>query len=545
MNALVSVSEDSLVAHRTPLRPSLVTGCMLTADQLLELIELLAGEVAPKAPVPGAFPQLAKELAFDIATISAAIQRLGNNPLGRGRGRPPEHQLYALRWRKTASGGYGADPMVYEVLPDHERRSTGFRLSQSHLLAGAANLKYKLARAKLIGFTLPTLVAVEDVLDYGISFFGAASVRRRKQYEAVAKPLKAFFAGKVLGDVADPRVMEGYRPFREKTKGLNEDASGNKLPIAASTINAELVFLRRCIGEFALFAGLSWVPRFKGLKHDGPRVSWLKRKEVARLLLACRGWVWDKAKGGWKTQAVFDSRGRHWVFDKQRKRWRLEETGIPGYVERPVLAVHPRLGYRLSSKAVARIIIMGFYTGSRADILLMMRWVRDGRNGYVDFDAGIFYRSDFLYPKNDIKQAGPCKMPPRLGQHMLRWQRGDLANGITWVAHKPDGTGFSSPVSGLLRPLVVRAGLQGYLGEGEDERFVRPNGARVNVTMHIFRHTCATILLQMGVSTAVVAQFLSITQETLTKVYGKWLDNGTLDPAMALQECRLRPDLFN
>ena len=73
----------------------------------------------------------------------------------------------------------------------------------------------------------------------------------------------------------------------------------------------------------------------------------------------------------------------------------------------------------------------------------------------------------------------------------------------------------------------------------DDLRFVDVKGKLILVTLHVYRHTFATMLLAMGVSEAEVARQLDITMPLLHATYGHHTHNGSKDVRAALDSMRL------
>jgi integrase len=149
---------------------------------------------------------------------------------------------------------------------------------------------------------------------------------------------------------------------------------------------------------------------------------------------------------------------------------------------------------------VARFILIGLYTGTRAGAIATASPFKQEGKSFVDLDAGIFYR---LAQGKRVtnKRQPPVPLPLRLLTHLRRWRRLGIANAhfVEWRA-KPVAsvkTGFASAVR--LAGLSVAAG---------------------NVTPHTLRHTAATWLMQRGAPIWEAAGFLGMSEKTLRDVYG-------------------------
>ena len=135
-------------------------------------------------------------------------------------------------------------------------------------------------------------------------------------------------------------------------------------------------------------------------------------------------------------------------------------------------------------------ILLGLYTGRRKEAILSLRWAQ------VDLDAA---RINFDQPgvARSNKRRGRIPIPNRLMPHLRRARlRGSelgfvVNEGGRRIRHVKRG--FASACR--------RAGL-------------------TDVTPHVLRHTCATWLMQRGVSKWDAAGYLAMTVETLERNYG-------------------------
>jgi integrase len=146
---------------------------------------------------------------------------------------------------------------------------------------------------------------------------------------------------------------------------------------------------------------------------------------------------------------------------------------------------------------VARFILIGVYTGTRAGAIAASSPYAEPGRSFVDLERGIFYRKP-IGKRSTKKRQTPAPIPQRLLSHMRRWQRRKLmANCFVEFNGKPVAsvkTGFKSAVR--------LAGLAG------------------RVTPHTLRHTAATWLMQRGVPIWEAAGFLGMSPEILQDTYG-------------------------
>jgi integrase len=135
-------------------------------------------------------------------------------------------------------------------------------------------------------------------------------------------------------------------------------------------------------------------------------------------------------------------------------------------------------------------IHLGLYTGRRKETILSLRWPQ------VNLDAQTI-NFEIAGRRRTNKRRGIVPIPSRLLLHLKRaWRRG---TDMGYVLHI-DGRRIGDIKKGFAAA-CERAGLSG-------------------VTPHTLRHTTATWLMQRGTDPWVAAGFLSMSMETLQRVYG-------------------------
>jgi integrase len=145
---------------------------------------------------------------------------------------------------------------------------------------------------------------------------------------------------------------------------------------------------------------------------------------------------------------------------------------------------------------LTRFILIALYTGTRHDAILRLQWMPNTVGGWFDLNAGILYRR----PQDAVetnKRRTPAPIPARLMPHLVRWRK-------------------------LSTQYVVE-----FNGQRINSQLRRAwNGAREmaglgpEVTPHTLKHTCATLMLQNGVSTWNASGLLSTSEAMIRKVYG-------------------------
>jgi integrase len=148
------------------------------------------------------------------------------------------------------------------------------------------------------------------------------------------------------------------------------------------------------------------------------------------------------------------------------------------------------------NRHLARFILIGLYTGTRHDAILRLQWIRNTSGGWIDLPSGVLYRRA-ASSVDSLKRRPPVPIPPRLLPHLRRWR-------------------------GLTRRYVIEyAGRPIRSQERRAWRTARElAGLDADVTPHVLRHTCATMLLQLGISVYDVAGVLGTTEDIIRRTYG-------------------------
>jgi integrase len=152
---------------------------------------------------------------------------------------------------------------------------------------------------------------------------------------------------------------------------------------------------------------------------------------------------------------------------------------------------------RYSLRHVARFVLIGLYTGTRAGAICGAALHPAVGRGWVDLREGIFYRMS-MGAKETKKRQPPIRIPPRLLAHLRRWEKNGISTNsvIQWNGSRV------LKINKAFRSACALAGL------GSD------------VVPHTLRHTCATWLAQRGVSIHEICGFLGMTPEMFDRVYG-------------------------
>jgi integrase len=148
------------------------------------------------------------------------------------------------------------------------------------------------------------------------------------------------------------------------------------------------------------------------------------------------------------------------------------------------------------NRHLARFILLGLYTGTRHDAMLKLQWGPNTTGGWVDLGAGVLYRRP-REATDKGKRRPAIPIPPRLLPHLRRWRGLTARFVIEWQG---------KPIASQERRAWGRA--RELAGLGPD------------VTPHVLRHTCATWLLQHGVSIYDVAGVLGCGENVIRRTYG-------------------------
>jgi integrase len=289
-------------------------------------------------------------------------------------------------------------------------------------------------------------IDVADVLSVYDEDCRQRQANKLKFDERLARLVK-WWGGKVLSDV-NGASCRAYTKSRGSNGGARRD----------------LEDLRAAINHHSMEGFHRGVVRVVLPEKGLPRERWLDRSEAAKLLWAC---------------------------------WRYRET--------QTVHVGPLKGQKIETdkrplRHVARFMLIGLYTGTRAGAIASASPFRAEGKSHIDLERGIFYRLA-IGRRATAKRQTPVPLPRRLLAHLTRWARLGIANShfVEWNG-KPVlsvKTGFASGVR--------LAGLDISLG---------------NVTPHTLRHTAATWLMQAAAPMWEAAGFLGMSEKTLRETYG-------------------------
>lgn len=155
----------------------------------------------------------------------------------------------------------------------------------------------------------------------------------------------------------------------------------------------------------------------------------------------------------------------------------------------------PNGGKRYVARHIARFMIMGVYTGTRAAAICEAALGPAIGRGYVDTDQGVYYRRA-PGTAETTKRRPPVRLHPRALAHIRRW--------------KAKGICKSAVVEWNGKP--VKRVSKGYAAVSK--------AAGIRSTPHALRHTAVTLAMQSGADPYAAGHYFGITLEMLMKVYG-------------------------
>jgi integrase len=264
------------------------------------------------------------------------------------------------------------------------------------------------------------------------------------------------------------------------------------------------------IGRLNTFFGKYFIPDLKGRlsrEYAAQRGSQSSaRRELEVLQAAVNHFVEDEVGG---VQTKF----RSWLPDPSQPRerwltrseaaklvwaaWRLrEDRGGRGRTGKDAVG-------RFTSKHIARFILVGLYTGTRASAICGAALTQAIGRGYVDLDHGIFVRKA-MGAKETNKRQPTIPLPPRLLAHMRRWNRLGISKNsvIEWQGE------------------AVERVSKGWLAVREAA------GLDDQVIPHTLRHTAITWYLRSGKNPHQVSDYCGVSMTIINKHYKHHMPGG-------------------
>lgn len=147
----------------------------------------------------------------------------------------------------------------------------------------------------------------------------------------------------------------------------------------------------------------------------------------------------------------------------------------------------------LTTRHVARFILVSLYTGKRKSAALLGAFSRKPGFGYIDLDRGVWYPP--AGKRKTKKRQPPQPLPAPLIAHMRRWKAAGQGHPVEFG---------NQPIERLDKAFRALVRSLGY----ED------------VVIHTLRHTAITWGLQNGMELWQAAGYFGVSVEVLDRVYG-------------------------
>jgi integrase len=319
------------------------------------------------------------------------------------------------------------------------------RDGSNRVSTGCAALESELAEEKLRAYLAakhkpnrergkdPHSVPVADVLNVYVTE-RIGSIANQSALKSRIRFLARFFGGMMLGEI-NGAVCRAYAESRGSEQAARRELED--LRAAGRHYWREGL----CDREIAIVLP----PKAQ------PRERWLTRSEAARLIRAA--WRYRQPQGGVQTD-------------------------------------------RRMRQHVARFILVGLYTGTRAGAICSASVVPAIGRGHVDLDAGVFKR--LPQGKRETNKRQPTiRIPDRLLAHMRRWRDKGISKS---AVIEFDGKPIASVKKAFAR-LADEVGLE-------------------DVTQHTLRHTAITWAMQAGADPYRAAGFFGVSIQIIQRVYG-------------------------
>ncbi|WP_237481826.1 tyrosine-type recombinase/integrase [Lichenibacterium dinghuense] len=369
--------------------------------------------------------------------------------------------------------------------PERIRLTTGCGVDERDEAVLAFRVFTDQLKNAVLGHALPTQIGMTTVLRGYLHFIDAGgdglSRSSIRNYRRSLRKLIEFFGVYRLGGV-DYALVKAYEAWR-----LAQDAMGKNGPlqpprkVSLKTVAGELEVLRAAFNFQSSQSRINLLVRVAIPKVPIPATVWLTRSDMARLLWACRGRVWNGEAGRMTIMRDIDP----------------SLVGLEG--DRPFLRDPEEVARR---RRIARLFLLGVYTGGRHGTLLQASHKAGGAS--VDWVSLELLR---MAPGEleTTKRRPAALLLPKLVRFLLNWARNDQARGIDRIVHRADGKGYARHIDSV-----------------EWADIERDAGIGKHVTVHVFRHTCAMWLKGENVTLWAAANFIGCTTKTLERRYGKW-----------------------
>jgi len=176
---------------------------------------------------------------------------------------------------------------------------------------------------------------------------------------------------------------------------------------------------------------------------------------------------------------------------------------------------------RRTAQHIARFLLVGLYTGSRAGAICGAATEEAVGRGWIDYEHGLFYRKP-KGKRRTKKRQPPIRIPPRLFAHMRRWKR------LRISAHSV----VEYNGNAVVRINKGWRGVRKAAGLGDD------------VIPHALRHTAITWAALRGNDPYRICKFFGITMEVFEETYAHFHPEHGLDTGQRATGTEGHPDRY-
>jgi integrase len=393
--------------------------------------------------------------------------------------RPKGPRLYLRAAERGSEGRW----VILDQWADGRRRYVSTGASESDRATAERFFAAYLAEKHVpkFGDGRPHQVLIADVLAY-YAEHKAKKAMRQDCLKLSILMLGEFFVGKMVNDIT-PDLSNRYVEWRIRrgdARGSNKwqaRAPNTTRLLEPTTARNDLIVLQAAVRFCWENRKLAQnIPVLKP-KASEARHRFLTRSELARLVAGALGW------------------DRHGV--RHRK----------------------RINYHL-----ARLILIGIYTGTRRDRILRLQWVENLQGGWIDLERGMLHRRASNEPETK-KKAPSVPLANRLLAHLHRARR---VTARFVIEH--NGRNIENNVFTAFEGACRLAGLN-YDGQDKADR----------VTPHTLRHTCVSWALADGKSPYQVGRYVGMSAQMAERVYGHVNDEAQRETANAIGRNVPRP----
>jgi len=163
---------------------------------------------------------------------------------------------------------------------------------------------------------------------------------------------------------------------------------------------------------------------------------------------------------------------------------------------------------RYTSRHIARFILVGLYTGTRAGAICGASLIPTIGRGHINLETGQFRRLAYGKKESDKRQP-TVELPPRLLAHIRRWHRLGIS---TRAVVEYRGAPFERITSGW-GAVVERAGLKTDIPQNK-------------VIPHTLRHTAISWYLRSGVPPHQVSDYCGVSVQIINNTYKHHVPGG-------------------